>query len=332
MNHYGIRGNANNLFASFLANRKQNVFLNHTQSNYRYIKCSVPQGSVLGPLLFTIYINGISSSANSAPRLYADDTCLILQDDSISNIKYKIKGEINAVNKWMIANKLTLNMSKSNVTIINSNKNGKSSKNCYNEVLPIMIVKNVRYLGVTFDEFLSFDCHIKNLIKRLSRSVGILAKVKPFLNTKALLNLYYSIFHSHLQYGLITWSSTFKSYLKKFSTLQNKAVKIVGGGKYYDRATQVYAKLRILKLVDMVFFEKALFVFKFKMKMLPDQFSNYLTKASPCIRKVYQSILPKQLFYSCFEYVKSSKIYKISRSSDLKRIGCRFKNIFQSKT
>ena len=96
-------------------------------------------------------------------------------------------------------------------------------------------------MGVTFDESLSFDCHIKNLIKRLSRSVGILAKVKPFLNSKALLNLYYAIFHSHLQYGLITWNSTFKSYLKKLSTLQNKAVKIVGGGKYYDRATQFYA-------------------------------------------------------------------------------------------
>ena len=105
MNHYGIRGIANNLFASFLANRKQYVFLNHTQSNYRYIKCSIPQGSVLGPLLFTIYINDISSSTNSAPRLYADDTCLILQDSSISNLKYKIKGKINAVNKWMIANK-----------------------------------------------------------------------------------------------------------------------------------------------------------------------------------------------------------------------------------
>ena len=119
------------------------------------------------------------------------------------------------MNKWMITNKLTLNISKSNAIIINSNKNGKSSKNCYNEALRIMIVKNAEYLGFTFDKSLSFDCHIKNLIKRLSRSVGILTKVKPFLNTKALLNLYCAIFHSHLQYGLITWSSTFKSYFKK---------------------------------------------------------------------------------------------------------------------
>ena len=88
MNHYGIRGIAVNLFASFLANRKQYVFLSHTQCNYRYIKCSVPQGSVLGPLLFTLYINDISSSTNSAPRLNADDTRLISQDGCVSNLKY----------------------------------------------------------------------------------------------------------------------------------------------------------------------------------------------------------------------------------------------------
>ena len=90
---------------------------------------------------------------------------------------------------------------------------------------------------------------------------------------------------SHLQYGLITWSSTFKTYLKKVSILQNKAVKIVGGGNYCDRATPFYSKLRILKLVDMVFLEKAIFMFKFKMKMLPDQFSYYFMKTCQVYQK-----------------------------------------------
>ena len=142
-----------------------------------------------------------------------------------------------------------------------------------------------------------YNCHIKDLTKRLSRSARILAKVEPFLNTKALVNLYYVIFHSHLQYGLITCSSTFKSYLKKLSTLQNKAVKIVRGGKYYDRATQFYAKLRIFKLVDMVFFEKALFVFKFKMKMMLDQFSNYLTEASQVYKKFTRAPYPTIILF-----------------------------------
>ena len=100
-----------------------------------------------------------------------------------------------------------------------------------------------------------------------------------------LASLYYAIFHSHLQYGLITWISTFKTYLKKLSIIQNKAVKIVGGGNYCDRATPFYSKLRILKLVDMVFLEKALFMFKFKMKMLPDQFSNYFMKTCQVYQK-----------------------------------------------
>ena len=229
------------------------------------------------------------------------------------------------MNKWMIPNKLTLNMSKSNVIVINSNKNGKSSKNCYNEVLPIMIEKNAKYLGVTFDESLSFGWHIKNLIKKLSRSVGILAKVKPFLNTKALLNLYHAIFHSHLQYGLITWSSTFKSYLKRLSSLQNKAVKIVGGGKYYDLATQFYAKLRILKLVDIVFFEKALLVFKFKLKMLPDQFSNCLTEASHVYEKFTRASYQNNYFIPLLNTSKAQRSIKYQGLLTWKALDTNFK-------
>ena len=97
----------------------------------------------------------------------------------------------------------------------------------------------------------------------MSRSVGILAKLKLYLNSNALLSLYYASFHFHLQYGLITWSLTFKTYLKTASIIQNKAVKIVGCGNYCDRATPFYAKLSILKLVDMVFLAKALFMFMF---------------------------------------------------------------------
>ena len=108
-------------------------------------------------------------------------------------------------------------------------------------------VDDVKYLGVTFDKNLNFDCHIHNLKKKLSRSVRILAKVKPFLNSKTLLQLYYVIFHSDLKYGILAWSSTYKTFFKKLSILQNNSVKIIGGGSYYDRATPFYSKLGILK-------------------------------------------------------------------------------------
>ena len=151
-------------------NRQQYVFLNHTQSNCRPINFGVPQGSVLGPLLFTLYINDINSASQSAPRLYANDTCLILQHENISGLKKIVKEEICAVNNWMIANKLTLNMSKSNVVLINA-KNNKmcsllTSEPLDNAVLPeFLITKCAKYLGVTFDNSLSFKLHIDKLTK-----------------------------------------------------------------------------------------------------------------------------------------------------------------------
>ena len=113
------------------------------------------------------------------------------------------------------------------------------------------------------------------LTKKLSRAVGVLSKVKLFLNKSSLLSLYYGIFHSHLQYGILAWSATYKSYYNKITILQNKAVKIIGGGKWNDRATSFNAKLNILKLNDLIHFEKACFLFKHKFHKLPCVFNNY---------------------------------------------------------
>ena len=96
MNHYGIRGNANNLFASFLANRKQYVFLNHTQSNYSTSNAVFLKARF--SFAFTIYINDISFPEFCSSAMLM--THVLFYDDNISNLKYKIKGEINAVNKW----------------------------------------------------------------------------------------------------------------------------------------------------------------------------------------------------------------------------------------
>ena len=134
-----------------------------------------------------------------------------------------------------------------------------------------------KYLGLIFDNSLSFEPHINNLARKLSKAVGILSKVKVYLSTSALCSLYYALFHCHVQYGIITLSSTYKTYLKKLATLQNKAVKIVGNGTWNDRATPYYAKLKILKLQDLVKLETAAFVYNYKSGQLPPTFQNYFT-------------------------------------------------------
>ena len=204
-------------------------------------------------------------------------------------------------------------------------------------VLPeFLITKCAKYLGVTFDNSLSFKLHIDKLTKKLSRSVGILAKLKPYLNSKALLSLYYTIFHSHLQCGLITWSSTFKTYLKKVSIIQNKAVKIVGGGNFCDRATPYYSKLRIFKLIDMVFLEKALFMFKFKMKMLPDQFSNYFMKTCQVYQKFTRASNHNNYFIPHSKSSKTQRSIKyqgplVWNSFDTSLKTCKTLNNFKAK-
>ena len=177
------------------------------------------------------------------------------------------------------------------------------------------------YLGVTFDKNLNFDCHIHNSEKKLSRSVEILAKVKPFLNSKTLLQLYYAIFHSHLKYQILAWTSTFKTFIKKLNILQNKYAKIIGGESYCNRATPFYTKLGILKLADLVKFEKALFVFKFKTKTLPVQFSKYFCEVSSVHKRSTRASTRNNYF---LEKIKASKFYQVSRSSYMEFI--RFNN------
>ena len=127
LQHYGIRGTAQNLFASFLRNRQQYVSLHNALSRKMYITCEVPQGSVLEPLLFTQYINDIANCTSSTPRLFADDTCLFLQYKNLADLNVKINTEMKGIEKYMIANKLTLNISKSNVIVINSNSKNNNS-------------------------------------------------------------------------------------------------------------------------------------------------------------------------------------------------------------
>ena len=124
----------------------------------------------------------------------------------------------------MSVNKLTLNFSKSNILLINhSSFNTRKVNSSYHTKWSTFfkIRGDVKYSSVMFDKNLFFDCHINKLGKNHQRAVGILAKAKPLLNTKALLLLYYDIFHSHIQYSITLWNSTYKTYLNKLSIFES---------------------------------------------------------------------------------------------------------------
>ena len=282
--HYGIRGVAFKLLSSYLTYRKQFVNSNGLHSKLKDIKYGVPQGSSLGPLLFLIYVNDLQNAVDCTPRLFADDTCLIFQASNPCILQGIIKKELKNLNIWCCANKLTVNPSKStcNVLVV-------SPKLIYDFTEQITVsydssqiysVKSAKYLGVIIDNRINFYKHIKALECKIARSVGILTKLKTILPKQNLLQLYYTLVHSHLTYGISIWGSTYPSYLQNLQKLQNKALKAICNAPYRSPAKPLYTQLNILQIQDVYKHEIAKFMFNCNKTLTPTPFSNFFQKTN----------------------------------------------------
>ena len=205
LHHYGIRGIANDLFASHLANRQQYTIINNCSSNLERVIFGVPQGSILGPLLFSIYVNDLCFLFNSIPQLYADDTAILLQHKNIIDLEKNTNSMLESIFNWMNTNLLTVNPDKSTSIPIshNSKKKNFSVNVTYNDV-PIENVSSSKYLGLILDQNLTFVEQIKMIETKVSRASGIISKIKPFLPAKTLISLYYSLLHP--LYGIFFYS------------------------------------------------------------------------------------------------------------------------------
>ena len=217
-------------------------------------------------------------SINCKPQFFADNTCLVYSSLTPSMINTAMNQDLQNISIWFKANKLTVHPSKSNVLTINP----KISKapSIVNVTLNNIVLNqsnSVKYLGVIIDSKLNFDTHIKKLAHRISKTVEIMFKSKQYMPKKALQALCYSLIHTHLLYGLPVWGSTHPSYLKKLVTLQNKAVKLIGGGLYNDKASPFYSQLKILKLPYLYKLEIGKFVDAHFQNCLPLNISNYFT-------------------------------------------------------
>jgi len=229
LNHYGIRGNALDWFKSYLTNRKQYSFFNGESSELKNITCGVPQGSVLGPLLFLIYINDIPNVSQKLTFfLFADDTNIYYEADDMEELKKVVNNELDGLFKWLCANRLSLNISKTNYLIFHPyNKRLKTNITIQINEKTINEEKSVKYLGVLIDATLSWNIHVTELSKKVARSIGILYKIRPFVNKKIMINLYNSLIYPHLIYAIHVWGSTFKTNLNTLVVLQKKVVRLI---------------------------------------------------------------------------------------------------------
>ena len=198
MNHYGIRGVSNDWFKSYLSNRSQYVSINRYESGLVALNCGVPQGSVLGPLLF-LHINDLNQAIKFCKvHHFADDTNLLCLSNSIKKLNKLVNADLKHLVNWLNANKISLNVNKTEMVIFKSKQNKFEGdlkiKLCGKRLYP---TESVKYLGMKIDTNLSWQYHVHDLSIELNRANALLSKIRKFVSLKILQSIYFAIFDSY---------------------------------------------------------------------------------------------------------------------------------------
>ena len=207
LQYYGIHGIALSLIKSYLTNRFQYVQFENSESDLLEIKTGIPQGSILGPLFFSIMINDLVKSSNKFKFLmYADDTTINfnLEDFPLEDREVLINDELEKINKWLKLNKLAVNVDKTKSMLFHKRR----------PVIPIQfsmnnrvidVVQHFNYLGIMLDADMSWKTHVAMVRNKLSRINGILHRLKYIYPQNVLITLYKSLFVPHINYGSLVW-------------------------------------------------------------------------------------------------------------------------------
>ena len=275
LNIYGIRGTANKWIESYLTNRSQYVDFDSHKSSSLPVKCGVPQGSILGPLLLLLYINDISHSTTENILSFADDTTVFLSDSDPIRLFSRANKSLEAVFNWFCANRLSLNAKKTQYMVIQS-----ASKKLNN--LPDLKIDGVvlsqathcKFLGITIDESLSWKRHVSSINSKISRALFAIKQLKFTLPKESLLTLYFSLLHPYITYGILAWGNASTNILRKTETLHKRALRTVHNKSHNSHTDPLFKQSGILKISDLYQLEVVLFMHDYVHTKLPPSFNN----------------------------------------------------------
>jgi len=289
LNAYGIRGVANDWISSYLHDRKQYVVFNQNSSDLAPITCGVPQGSILGPLLFLLYINDLPlCSKNADFILFADDTNILFSHQDHKILENIINNEMNVISNWFKMNKLSLNVKKTNFMIF---KNKHSPKkvieiNIFIDNNKIEKVTTTKFLGVLIDDNLSWKSHTSHICKIISKYNGIIRKVRPFLPQSSLSTLYNTFVLPYISYCNVIWADKNNSQLESVFLLQKRVIRTCTNSLWLAHTDPLFNFLNTLKVYDIYSLQLGTFMFQYHHGLLPeDMFINIFFQTNESVHE-----------------------------------------------
>ena len=248
LEYYEFRGKFLEFLMSFMQNRKYFVHVNGIDSITKTVNIGVPQGSTLGPLLFLIFINDMKNCSELLKFIqFADDTTLLFSSPNIEQLNEILETEGNKVIKWLNANKLIINLSKTNCMLF-SNKRGDPQINIKLDNTEIESQKESTFLGVIIDNKLTWKSHVKHISNKISKSIAILRILRFSFPKHVMRMIYMSLIFSHINYCNLIWGSACTNTLEPLFRLQKKAIRLVDNSHYLAHTEPIFKSLKILTL------------------------------------------------------------------------------------
>ena len=267
LRYYGITGIAEKLITSYLSERSQRVRIGSSQtvnntSSWAPMKYGVPQGSILGPLMFTLYTNDLPCivNRNITPVIFADDSSFIVTNNTMKVTINDIKALIDQIQKWYNTNVLKLNYNKTAMMQFTSKRNQMEKGTASDINKDIEIVDAYKFLGVILEPSMTWEKHIDSITSKVNSLTYMIRFLRPVLSTKTIKQIYSSYVHSLITYGIIFWGNSPNS--KKVFIAQKRIIRIINGISPQTSCRSAFRETGILTLYSQYILSMIMFVAK----------------------------------------------------------------------